>query len=299
MIRQFLVATALVLSASHGVAEEQAPPSVAAEFPAGTFLENLTVLQDGSVAFTSYFEQRVYLLAPDNQVSTLAELPVHPVGILPYADGFIVTAHGAAFTEGPAFTQTQQILLLNSAGEVTATIPAPAALFLNGMTRLDNGAILIADSIAGTIWQFDLETRSFTSWMQHELLAQNKELQTFLPGANGIKLDGDRILVSNSGRGALYQIAVEAGAPGSEPQLVSQTGPIDDFWIDEGRIVFTTHAASLKAIGSDGAITALLTEGCDGCTSVVRRGDDYLVLTTGGMLEGHADPARVLEIPAN
>jgi hypothetical protein len=299
MIRQFLVATALVLSASYEVAAEQALPSIAAEFPAGTFLENLSVLQDGSVAFTSYFERRVYLLASDNQVSTLAELPVHPVSILPNADGFIVTAHGAVFTEGPAFTQTQQILLLNSAGEVTSTTPVPQALFLNGMTRLDSGAILIADSIAGTIWQFDAETRTLSSWMPHELLAQNAELQTFLPGANGIKLDGDRILVSNSGRGALYQIAIEGGAPVSEPQLVSQTGPIDDFWIDEGRIVFTTHAAALRAIESDGAITALLAEGCDGCTSVVRRGDNYLVLTTGGMLEGHANPARVLEIPAN
>lgn len=285
-------ATLSVSGASH------AEPVVLVEYPSGTFLENLDVQPDGNVIFTRYFARQLGLLGVDNNVSEFAALQVHPVGVLAVDDGYIVTAHGTPFTEGPEFTQTQQILVLDASVAVLSTIDIPDGLFLNGLTQTTAGDILIADSIAGTIWQFDLETQDVSPWLTHELLTQNPDLPVFAPGANGVKQDGNRLLVSNSGRGAIYEIALDSdGRPASDPVSIAQTGPVDDFHVDGDRILFTTHGASLKAIETDGSISTLLEEGCDGCTSVARRGDEYLVLTTGGLLEGHTDPARILSIP--
>lgn len=275
-----------------------AEPAVLAEYPSGTFLENLTVQAGGAVTFTSYFARQLGQLETNNRHDVFVELPVHPVGILATETGFIVTAHGIPFTEGSEFTQTQQILTLDADGEIVSSVDLPEALFLNGLTELTTGQVLIADSIAGTIWEFDPATGSVEAWLAHELLTQNPDIPVFAPGANGVKQDGDRLLVSNSGRGAIYEVVLnEDGSAASDPVIIAQTGPVDDFYVDEGRIVFATHGAALQAIEADGSITTLLTEGCDGCTSVVRRDDAYLVLTTGGLLEGHTDPARILSIP--
>lgn len=292
------LAVAGVLTASTAAAEQG--HQVAAEFPSGTFLENLTILENDDAVFTSYFARQLGQLGADNANSVFADLPAHPVGILAVSNGFVVTAHGSPFTEGPEFTQSQQILLLNAAGDVTQTIKVPDALFLNGIEQLKTGKVLIADSIAGTIWSLDLDSSQVAPWLQHEMLAQNPDLPVFAPGANGIKQDGDRLLVSNSGRGAIYEIALgDDGTAASDPVLVAQTDAVDDFYVDDGRIVFTSHGDALQAVEADGSISTLLAEGCDGCTSVARRGDNYLVLTTGGLLEGHAKPARILQIPAN
>lgn len=292
------LAVAGVLTASTAAAEQG--HQVAAEFPSGTFLENLTILENDETVFTSYFARQLGQIGVDNAHTVFADLPAHPVGILAVSNGFVVTAHGSPFTEGPEFTQSQQILLLNDAGEITQTIDVPDALFLNGMEQLNADQVLIADSIAGTIWSFDLASGQVAPWLQHELLTQNPDLPVFAPGANGVKQDGNRLLVSNSGRGAIYEIALgDDGTAASDPVLLVQTGPVDDFNVDDGRIVFTTHGDALQAVETDGTISILIAEGCDGCTSVARRGDDYLVLTTGGLLEGHTEPARILQIPAN
>ncbi|MEL7011918.1 MAG: hypothetical protein AAFO72_01425 [Pseudomonadota bacterium] len=276
----------------------RAEPTVLAEYPSGTFLENLTVQPDGGVLFTSYFDRQLGQLSRDNAATGFVTLQAHPVGVLAVEGGYVVTAHGTPFTEGPAFTQTQQILVLDPSGAVLSSTAVPDALFLNGLTQTTAGDILIADSIAGTIWQFDPDVQNVTLWFSHELLTQNPDLPVFAPGANGVKQDGNRLLVSNSGRGAIYEIAMDSkGRPTSDPVSIAETGPVDDFYVDDGRIIFTTHGAALKAIETDGSVSTLMAEGCDGCTSVTRRGDAYLVLTTGGLLEGHTDPARILSIP--
>lgn len=294
----FKLAAAVALGAMAGAAVADDRVATLAEFPSGTFLENLIVAEDDVIIFTSYFARQLKALGIDNGVSDIADLPAHPVGLLRVDEFYVVTAHGTPFTDGEAFTQTQQILMLGADGAVSEVMAVDDALFLNGMVELPQGPILIADSIAGTIWQLDLEARKVSPWLQHELLTQNPDLPVFAPGANGLKLDGDRLLVSNSGRGALYEVAInEEGRPASAPLLKAETGAIDDFWVEDGRIVFTTHGEALQALEPDGSITTLLTAGCDGCTSVARRGDDYIVLTTGGLLEGRTEPARILAVP--
>jgi sugar lactone lactonase YvrE len=276
---------------------------IVAEFPSGTFLENLHVRGDGSVLFTSYLAREIRKLDKDGGGSVFSRLPVHPVGIAAFGDGYIITAHGKPFTSGPEFTKTQQILVLDSKGAQTAMFETPDAKFLNGITPLNFKTFLAADSISGTIWLVDPQSQAIMPWLKDGMLAPDPAEKYNRPGANGLKRLGDKLLISNSSRGAIFSVAIaSSGAAAGPLQEVAKTGPIDDFRIeDDGAIIFATHADKLVRLAPDGARTEILAEGCGGCTAVARipSGEtetDLVVLTTGGLLEGKQEPARVLRV---
>src|SRR5262249_55619960 len=179
---------------------------VLAEYPAGTFLENLDMLADGRVVFTNYFSKTIELLDNQGKPSTLAQVSAHPVSILSTDDGFLVAAHGQSFVSGPAFVETQQILLLDRDGKETRRFNATNARFLNGMVRHTNGTVLIADSIAGKIWLVDPQARTVAVWLDDAGLAPDPSVKEFRPGANGLKRQGNRLIVSNSPRVTLAPI---------------------------------------------------------------------------------------------
>ncbi len=303
--RAFLLA-GLVLTAafSSGAVAQRSPSAVevVAEYPNGSFLENLDVLKDGSIVFTNYFAKTVEIIEA-GKVRTFATLSAHPVSILATQSGFVVAAHGAPFVSGPGFVETQQILILDQQGRETGGFKAPDARFLNGMTMHTNGSVLVADSIAATIWRVDLTAGTMSRWLSNEALSQMPGATEFRPGANGLKRAGERLIISNSSRGTLSTIAIAAdGAHSGDLSVLAQVGPIDDFAIaPNGEIIFTTHGPTLKRRAIDGAVSTLLENGCDGCTAVAITGSgaerSLIVLTTGGLSEGGKMPARVLRLP--
>lgn len=286
-------------------AQSQQSPSVEvlAEYPAGNFLENLDVLPDGRVVFTSYFAKRIEVLE-GGKARTFATLSAHPVSILAIEGGFIVAAHGQPFVSGPAFVETQIFLLLDRDGRETGSFRAPEARFLNGMVRHGGDDVLAADSIAGTIWRVNTKSRTITPWLKDDALGRDAAVKEFRPGANGLKRQGNKLFVSNSSYGTLSTIDIDAaGAPSGPVKLLTRVGRIDDFLIGpSGEIVFTTHADALMRWSQDGTFTTLMQSGCDGCTAVALvkgsdGGDALVVLTTGGFSEGRKEPARVLRLP--
>ena len=54
-----------------------AEPAVLAEYPSGTFLENLTFQTGGTVTFTSYFARQLGQLGTSDHHDVFAELPIH------------------------------------------------------------------------------------------------------------------------------------------------------------------------------------------------------------------------------
>jgi hypothetical protein len=279
-------------------------PRVLAEYPNGTFLENVVATQKGALVATSYFAKTLELIEPGKPARTLTTLPAHPVGIVRYRDGYLVSAHGAPFTGGPAFTQAQQLLLLGPDGSVRATIAAPDARFLNGIVAHTGNTVLVADSIAGVIWKVDPAAKSIEPWLKDPALGQDPAAKDFRPGANGLKRRGTALLVSNSSLGHLASIRVDAkGNAVGAASILAKTGAIDDFLVGaSGDVVFTTHSAELKRLRSSGKVDTILSTGCDGCTSLARFRDNrgrrgIAVLTTGNLLEGGKQPARVLFLP--
>ena len=149
----FLVVGA-ALSAQKSALSADAPAvDVLASYNHGTFLENLTVGQDDAITFTSYFDKSLQRISGTSAATVFSQLDVHPVGIVQTQQGFVVTAHGKAFTEGSAFTATNVVLTLDAAGKVERRYPAPDALFLNGAAVTPSGDVLIADSLKGVVWR--------------------------------------------------------------------------------------------------------------------------------------------------
>ena len=280
-----------------------ARPEVVAEYPNGTFLENLAALDDGRVVFTSYFDKTIQVLE-DGKARTFARVSAHPVSILPIATGFIVSAHGGPFNEGPASGASQHFILLDPSGRETGSLAAPRARFLNGMVAHVGSRALVADSVAATIWQVDWEARTVAAWLTDPALGQDPAAKEQAPGANGLKRQGDRVVVSNTSRGTLSTIVVRVdGTAGGRPQLLARIGPVDDFAVGPGgELILATHGPQLLRRAPDGTISRLLETGCDGCTAValVTAKDGahaLIVLTTGSLFDGGRNPARVLRLP--
>jgi hypothetical protein len=297
-----LLAVAPTLAAPASDRTGGTSPKTLASFPNGTFLENLTVAADGSVIFTSYFGKSLLRLKDGELQAPFALLDVHPVGIIGVADGFVMTAHGKAFTDAPAFLSTNKVMLLSKSGTVKQVVDVPEAQFLNGLVALSPKRILMADSVKGMIWAFDPSTGALTTWLADEQLTLDPTIQPFRPAANGLKIYKNALYVSNSSRGTMYRVQLDAkGNAAGKPELLIKSGPVDDFAIDaDGSIYASTHGDSLLRILPDGSQTALLKEGCDGCTSVAIIGKkprrSVLVLTTGKFAEGGKLPAKVLQV---
>ncbi|WP_298159999.1 hypothetical protein [Brevundimonas sp.] len=274
-----------------------------ASYPHGTFLENVTVGRDDALTITSYFDRSLQRIAGASGGVLFSQLDVHPVGIVQGAQGFFVTAHGKAFTEGPEFTATNVILVLSNAGQEQARYAAPDARFLNGAAVTSSGALLIADSLAGAIWRFDPPTGALTEWLRDPLLAPNPAATGFALGANGVKIHDGFVYVSNTSRQALYRVRLSpSGTPEGPLEVFAETGGIDDFsFARDGSIYVATHQNSITRVSTAGAVETVLPADCDGCTSVAFRGhggaERLIVLTTGNWGEpGETTPARVLSI---
>jgi len=268
-----------------------------AAYPKGTFLENLIVEPAGRVLFTSYFAKAIEAY-DSGRALRFVTLDVHPVSIAPLTNGYLVVAHGAPFNSGPAFTSTNQLLILSREGAVQRRIPMPEARFLNGMATARDGTILIADSGVGAVWRFDPASGAVGPWFSAPEMAPDPSGANQLPGVNGIEIVDDALVFSNSYRGALFRVALGSdGKPTGAVQNVATTGAIDDFTIaPDAAFYVATHQARILRVGADGAVSTVAPSGADGSTAVALAGTDALyVLTTGGPLEG-GQQAKLLRI---
>lgn len=277
--------------------------TVLASYPAGSFLENLEVQQDGRVLFTNYFSKTIEQLSAEGDTSTFATLTGFPVSLISIEGGYLVTAQSKNFMSGEP-NNTQQFLLLDHNGNQTGQFDAPTALFLNGMVQLDNGDILVADSVAGAIWKVDLAAQSLELWLKHKALAGDPA-QPNIPGANGLKRHSKGIAVSNTAQGSLFLISVDDnGQPTGAPERLAETGIIDDFWVaDDDSIIFTTHTDVLKQLSADGLVTDVLGSGCNGCTAVapypLGQANTYIFINDGGFFFGESNQSTVALVRVN
>jgi len=282
------------------IASDLAHQRILATFPHGAYHENLEVLPDERMLFTDYLNKKIEVMHTDENVTTFAKLNDYPLSLLAVESGYIVVASGMHFLEGPDFVKTQKIVLLDKNGNEVDQFATPNALVLNGIMSLPNGTVLVADSMAATIWRVDVEARKITPWVQDPALAQIPDQPVFLPGANGLKLRGDGVIVSNTSHGNLLEIKFDTdGNPVGKPKQIAETGRIDDIWIRQnGAILYTTHSDELMQVETDGTITELFAHGCNGCTAIapypLGQDQDFVFVGDGGMYEGHKDPATVV-----
>jgi len=306
-----LSACAPVSSTTQSVAStsktfENSSVETLASYPIGSFLENLEVLPDRRILITNYFGKTIELVTPEGKQDAFANLSIFPLSIVSDGDGFIVAGQGKNFVGGdPTFVSSNQFVMLDSQGNEVGNLAAPEALFVNGMVRLANGDLLVADSVGATIFKVDVAGQKITPWLKNDALALIPGQDPYRPGANGLKLHSEGLLVSNTSKESLYLIKMDDdGNPVGEPEKFADTGMIDDFWVNpDGSVVYTTHAANLRYIAPDGTISDIISQGCNGCTAVapypLGQENKFVVINDGDFYFGEKKEPTVMIVTTN
>ena len=124
----------------------------------------------------------------------------------------------------------------------------------------------------GVIWKYDLRSNQADIWIRHHLLSRINP-NSPMPAANGIKIFGNMVFVSNTARQLLLSIPLADNKPG-EPDVFLDDLNLDDFAIDaRGTIYATTHIYNSVI-----EITA------DKQVSIIAEGDQGLAGSTAAML---------------
>lgn len=268
----------------------------AAEFPRQTFLENLVVTDNGLVV-TSHDDGRLLRIVPGKAPETLAAVPGKITGVATDgAGGYVLTAFDRA---GQAVVH-----FVSALGKVDTTLPVEGAIFLNGIERIAPGRYLIADSYRGVVWSLDAAARRFAIWLQSPLL-QRADEKNPVPAANGIRRDGDTVLISNTARMTLLRVPLKADGSAGEPAVWKDRVNVDDFAVLPDRsILAATHIYnSVVRIDARGRVEVVAEagQGVTGSTSVAlsKDGKTAYVTTNGGMFlppPTGVEPGRVVAL---
>ncbi len=231
------------------------PAETLATLPPGTFLENLLFARDGSLLVTSYYAREVLRYREGEGMRRLAGIDGHPAGLAADDDGAIyVTVHGRSLRDGAeALYPSQQVWRLAPDGKAEFFVALPDAKFLNGLARIAPGVFVIADSLAGTLWRFNVGTKEVAPWLRHTELESTAPLQ-MRPGANGVRFARGELLVSNSTRRTLLAIPMLPDGGAGVPQVRVTDVPIDDFAVGaDGTVFAATHRDQVVRIRPDGS----------------------------------------------
>ena len=237
--------------------------STVAEFPAGTFLENIAIGEGGTLYVTSYLEGKVYRIGSDSKPKLWASVDGTIAGIALNPDG-------SALLSGWIMGKVPAVFAVSAAGATEVLAKLDGGMFPNGVVRVAAGRFLVADSYKGVIWEVNTETRLATVWLADELLARRNAADP-TPAVNGIKLFGGALYASNTAKQLLLKVPLVNERAG-RPEVVLTNIGLDDFDFDEaGTLYGATHVYnSLVRVGRDGKVTVLagLAQGMAGSTSL-------------------------------
>jgi hypothetical protein len=278
----------------------RAHTATVAEWPAGTFLENVAPDPDGqSWLVTSPSDQAVYRVSPSGSVTVAAQFDRTPTGIV---------AHPVMGTLSAVGTQGQpdwQLYRITAAG-AQPVCALPDVLGGNGMTW-SGDRLLVADSARSVIVAVDVTAGTADIWLQHPLLTPG-DAHSPLPGINGLDTHAGWVVMSSSDRGMILRVPAASTQPAEDLEVLAQQLVGDDFAIaPDGRIFIATHTYhSVLCLYPDGHRDDIAdhTDGVAGPTAVAiadQPAPTLYVTTTGGLLsppDGHVEPARLLRVNA-
>jgi sugar lactone lactonase YvrE len=264
-----------------------------ATMPEGEALEALTEVRNGTIYFTVSawnVDQTVWKLPPGGQAGKFVDIPAHPLGLISTKDGFMLTAvmQRPGGPNAPVSDYGGQVLVLNKSGAVTKTIHADPKSFPNGITQARK-EYLVADSFGGTIWRVNLSKKTLEPWLRDDLLAPTPGRQ----GANGLKSNGDWVYVTNTSRGAMYRIQIDAkGRPVGKLALYAPVPAPDDFGVVNDGTIYIPSSGNMLKISPQGEITTFLEGAGSSSAAMISRDQHWLYWVTRG-----AGPGGVKLVP--
>jgi sugar lactone lactonase YvrE len=310
-----LMTAASVLAATLGVGVPGGAPvpgtphSVATTIPvhfsfqAGETPENAALEPNGDFDVSFSVAREIARVSLDGRQNILAAMPAP-------ADGGINTPvlHFAA-TMGIIRSQDGTLYFLYAAGDADLTgvwrlspnesaperiAALPATSLPNGLA-LDpsTGTLYVADSALGRIWAVPITGGTATVWSAASELASTGYL-----GANGVKVHGDAVWVSNTDKGTVVRIPVLPDGTSAPAQVWAGGLPtIDDFTFTGNEILAAVnHTNTVVRIRPNGIETTVLTDadGLQNPTSIVLSGSAAYVFDAA--YATHTDP-NILRAP--
>jgi hypothetical protein len=268
---------------------------------AGRQPENIALEPDGSADLTFAYTGEIARVDRTGRVRTIARIPVPGDGDVPgdhhkiFLGGIVRAADGALYVAVSTGTSGGTGVYRVRPGAAPVRIAAlPADGFLNGLAAdWRAGRLYVADSAHPVIWSVPARGGAPAEWATGDALTPVGGF-----GANGVKVHGAAVWVSNIGAGTLIRIPVERdGASGAAHLVAENLGPIDDFaFTGGGRTVLAAVNQENKVVMIDrtGRAKEVLTaaDGLDNPTSVAVRGRDVYV--TDGAYFGGGDPNLLL-----
>lgn len=281
--------------------------TVVASVPAGSFLEGVAEGPDGALYVTDLTLKKIWRYSDKGGLTTFATIDAHPIGIEFDSDGTLyVTAQEKSLFGGGGSLANGDLIYAGSLREApTRMLKVEGAHFLNGMTFLAPGRLLIADSRGGVIWELDTKQRRASRFIEHSLL-DARDPSAPAPAANGIKVHGGFVYVSNSARGTIYRVPLDAQLRPIPGRLEAYANvAADDFaFSPDGTLYFTTHEDFVKKVDAEGNVSMFAgpETGITGNTALIwkRDGTGPYVIGDGGFFfkqwlgKSQAGPATIV-----
>ena len=278
----------IVTSSTSVYAESDSLLETVAIIPSNGFNENLFQTSDGSIYVTGAFEGNLWKISGNGHVEKFAAFPDHAMILRAvYVNStFVLGAHKRAFRtpEGIDFSNIgSQVILLDQSGNITATVSGNKGDVFNGMALDGQGKVLITDSLAATIWQFDPVSRKLSLWFKDDVLSTTSITAV---GANGIKVVNGWVYVANKARESVHRIRITpAGDPKGPFLLVADGLPgADDFAVAPDGTVYMPppkQGAPLIRILPDGQVEEFIESAPSGASAIVSNDGKWLYWATG------------------
>ena len=286
----------------HDPAElEPAPHRIVAEWPEGTFVENLAALADGQVIVSVLTDARLDRVSAGGAISVMHQFAAPPTG-LAELDGALFVAVGE-----PGAGEADLWRVDAATGQAEVWMPISGSVFANGVTTFDHGQLLVADSWLGRLLLVDLTTKKTTVWLEDERLTRAPGID-LLPGANGVKRCRGEVTVSSTGRALLLRTDINSDGTAGPLEVLAERTRVDDLAYDcNGALYLTTHIGhSLDRLSVGGRRTSLggPEQGLAGSTACAfgRAAADHTALfvtTTGGIVtpvDGTLQTAKLVRL---
>ena len=257
--------------------------------------ENIALEPGGAVDVTFNRARQVARVGLDGSVTVLATLPAPATGTASAA-GIVRGPDGCLYVNYNAGARSGIWRIVPDGGAPTQVVALPDVKALNGLA-FDRGenALYATDSGSGTVWKVSLTTGTAALW------AQGAEFESATGAgvsANGVKVHNGAVWVSNTDRGTLLRVAIDArGEAGSVTTVAQGITAIDDFaFFGAGDTVLAAqnYVSQVSIVRTDGAHRTVLTatDGLSNPTSVAVRGSTVYVAS--GAYFTRVDPNLLL-----
>jgi sugar lactone lactonase YvrE len=226
--------------------------------------ENLAIAQDGTIYVSLAFASEIRRIAPDGSQTTLTIPTLGGITV-----GVAIDRHHdgdldvAVRSPDPAAAGIWRVPRASFA-DPTRIAALPTSSFPNGITFDSAGNLYVADSNLGRIWRIAPGSSQATVWSESPLLAPSgASFMNFpLPGANGIKIRGDVVYISNTATQNILAIPIRRNGDSGKIAIRFTGIQADDFaFAANGDLYITENPISrLVRVSPEGDITTLVTQ---------------------------------------